>query len=361
MQITALIQVINYLKEKAGEPGLLDAYKKLAELTRSASKNPEGEYPAEVFREKESLQGLLLAGDPSDWGYASYDLFEKINSNQLFGKSAADWLEKTITSETKDMQPIAAELAKKVKLISKFSENTGRLIQMFDQVVPSEVLRNVSEDGSRSSLLIFFEGRLSVQNIADLERFSRLWDGILGTFSKLTGEENIALNMTSFNNGNVVLGVATEDNTVAALMTGVTGMLSVMPLILKIRKSQVELAQLPLINDLNNVLEEEIKMLINNTADETASKITLSFITENTDTEVMTGEMSRTLKQILSFIEKDGKIEFKPLKAEIDTANTNKTLNESFMIARQLDTISAELTEALANKENLQTDSKADL
>jgi hypothetical protein len=360
MQITALIQVINYLKEKAGDPGLLDAYKKLAESTKLASKTPDGEYPAEIFKDKELLQGVLLAGDPSDWGYASYELFDKINNNQLFGKSAADWLDKAITPESKDLQALSAELSKKVKLVSKFSENAGRLMQLFDQVIPSETLQNVSEDGSRSSLLIYFQGRLSVQNIADLERYSRLWDGILGTFSKLTGEENIALNMTSFNNGNVVLGVVAEDRTVNALMTGVTGMLSALPVTLKIRKSQVDLAKMPLVNDLNNVLEDEIKMLIDNTADETARKLTLNFMNQDTDTETMTNEMSRTLKQILSFIEKDGKIEFKPLKAEIDITKANKTLNESFVIARELEDITGNLTEVLANKGNLQNNNSAD-
>jgi len=235
------------------------------------------------------------------------------------------------------------------------------MIQMFEQMIPSDLLANVAEDGSRSSFLIFFEGRLAIQNISDLERFSRIWDGILSTFTTLTGEENAALNMTSFNNGKVILGVVADDKTVTALMTGVTDMLSVMPVILKIRKSQVDLARLPLINDLNSVLEEEIKILINNTAEETASKLTLSFMNENTDPEAMTYEMVKTLKQILSFIEKDGKIEFKPLKAEIDTSTTNKTLNESFYIARQLDTISVDLNEALANKANLKDDSKTDL
>jgi hypothetical protein len=361
MQMTALIQAINYLKDKAAEPGLLDAYKKLADLTKQASRNSDGEYPDEVFRGKEALKQLLLEGEPAQWGYASYELFDRINANQLFGKSAAEWLDQSISPETKDMQAVSAELAKKAKMVTKFTENAGKMMQMLEQMIPSDFIANVTEDGSRSSLLIFFEGRLSVQNIADLERYSRLWDGILGTFSALTGEQNATLNMTNFNNGKVILGVVADDKTVTALMTGVTGMLSVLPTILKIRKSQVDLAHLPLINDLNNVLEDEIKILVNNTADDTASKLTLNYMNETTDTEAMTIEMSRTLKQILSFIEKDGKIEFKPLKAEIDTATTNKTLNESFFIARQLETISADLNEALASKGNLQDDSKADL
>jgi len=359
--MTAIIQAINYLKEIAGEPGLLEAYKKLADVTKQASRNSDNEYPDEIFREKDALKKVLLEGEPAQWGYASYELFDRINSNHLFGKSAAEWLDTAITQDTKDMQAVSSELTKKAKLVSKFTENAGKMIQMFEQMIPSDLLANVAEDGSRSSFLIFFEGRLAIQNISDLERFSRIWDGILSTFTTLTGEENAALNMTSFNNGKVILGVVADDKTVTALMTGVTGMLSVMPVILKIRKSQVDLARLPLINDLNSVLEEEIKILINNTAEETASKLTLSFMNENTDPEAMTYEMVKTLKQILSFIEKDGKIEFKPLKAEIDTSTTNKTLNESFYIARQLDTISADLNEALANKANLKDDSKTDL
>ena len=93
-------------------------------------------------------------------------------------------------------------------------------------------------------MFLFFEGQLSVQNIADLERYSRLWDRILNTFSKLIGTEDLLLDINNFNNDHIVLGVSIEDKTIKALATGVAGILSSLPVILKIRKIQFEITDL---------------------------------------------------------------------------------------------------------------------
>jgi hypothetical protein len=175
---------------------LLDGYKKLAEVAREASVNQQDDFSASILGEKEQLRLFLLESDPSDWGYASYSLFSMINKNQLFGKAAVDYLDNLITSENQDYRAIYSDLIKKIKQISKLSETLSRFQQLFDQVVPAEVFQFAEEPDIKSSLYIYFEGRLSVQNIADLERYARLWDGILSTFSMITGEENLTLDIS---------------------------------------------------------------------------------------------------------------------------------------------------------------------
>src|ERR1035437_957309 len=181
MQITALIQVINYLKETSGNQALLEGYKKLIEIVREASEKQQIDYSEAILKEKEQLRHFFLENDPSDWGYASYSLFDKINKNQLFGKAAADYLENLITPGNNDYKAIYSDLSKKVKLISKLSDTISRFRQLFDQVIPAEIFQFEEEIDIKPSLFIYFEGHLSVQNIADLERYARLWDGILST------------------------------------------------------------------------------------------------------------------------------------------------------------------------------------
>ncbi len=351
MQITALIQVINYLKEKSGDPALLDGYKKLSEMLRETSRNPEDDFSSAILKEKEQLHQILLESDPVDWGYASYSLFEKINTNQLFGKAGADYLDNLITPDNKDYQAISSDLNKKLKLIPKLSETLTRFQQLFEQVVPAEVFQSAEDADNKASLFLYFEGPLSVHNIADLERYARLWDGILSTFSKLTGEENLSLDINSFRNGEVVLGVVTEAKTLDAITTGVIGMVTPLPLILQIRKIQIETTLLPLYNDLNKLLEEEIQTLINSTALKTAQKLVTEYFSDTFDEDEMITDLSHALKQILSFIEKGGKIEFKPLLPGPEATQTNKTLIESFAVAKELESLKGELASALTKKE----------
>ncbi len=357
MQITALIQVINYLKEKSGDAVLLEGYKKLAEVIREASKTPEVDFSA-IAKEKESLQKYLWESDPVEWGYASYCLFEKINTNHLFGKRAADWLEKNIKPTTKNIGALEGDLTKKVKLITKLYDNLGKLMQLFDQIIPAEVFASEAEDTGTPTLILYFEGRLKVKNITDLERYARLWDNILNTFSSLTHEESLTLDINSVQDGNIVLGVVVQEKTLNALMEGVSATLASLPMLLKIKNIQYDLTQLPVDSNLIDMLENETQDLINQTAFTAAQKVTFKYQNETTDTEVTVREMARALKQIESFIDKGGKIEFKPSNASSETSQLNKTLNESFEIARQLELQSEMLSNALEVKEPQEVESE---
>jgi hypothetical protein len=351
MQITALIQVINYLKEISENTVILEGYKKLAGLMKEASGNPGVNNIDEIIKEKEYLRNLLLDTDPSDWGHASYSLFEKINRNRLFGKTAASDLDNLVTGEDQDYKTACTELGKRIRLISKFSETLNRFLQMFDQIVPSEVFQLSTESETKTSLFLYFEGNLSVQNITDMERYSRLWDGILGTFTTLTGEDKLIPDIRSFQNGNIILGVSAQVKTLDAIVTGVTGILASLPSVLKIRKIQVEIALLPLYYDLNEFMEEEIEILINQNANELTKRLISVNNNSAFDTEVMNNDMSRSLKQILNFVEKGGRIEFKPAVPSPETIKTNKALNDFFSISGELQNIKDSLTRVQTKKD----------
>jgi hypothetical protein len=336
MQITALIQVINYLKTITGDPALLDGYKKLSEIIKDASTKPEEDLSIIIIKEKEQLLNSLLESDPVGWGYASYSLFDKINLNKLFGRSAADSIEKLITPDNNDYKGIYSAFDKKIKILTKLSDNLKGDQQLLDQVIPREVFKPSVKTANKSSLLLYFEGHLSVNNVDDLERYSRLWGGILSTFSKLTGEENLSLDINNLSNSNLLLSVSIEDKTISALAAGVTGIVSLLPLILKIRKIQSEILNFSLYNDLNDLLEEEIANVIDESAWDTSKNLSSSSGNNSYNEEEMTDELFIALKQILSFIEKGGKIEFAPRMPDPEISNTNKILIESIPISIEL-------------------------
>lgn len=353
MQVTALIQVINYLKAISGDPSLLDGYKKLSEIIKEASIKPEEDHLTTILKEKEQLVNDLLDSDPVGWGYTSYSLFDRINSNKLFGRSAADYIENLVTPDGKDFKGIYSALDKKIKLFSKLSDNLNGDEQHLDQIIPHEVFYTSSKTTNKSSLLLYFDGHLSVKNIDDLEKYARLWAGILDTFAGLINEENHLLNINDLNKNSMVVCAVAGERTISALETGVVGIVASLPLILKIRKIQNEITDLALQNDLNELLEEEILKIISNLAWSTSQKLVSLYNSASVDEDEMISDISRALKQILSFIEKGGRIKFSSLSPGPDEAKYDKIVTESFSIAKELETITDILVQKKKNREEL--------
>lgn len=358
MQITALLQSINFLKEKSGDPSLVEGYSKLAEMTREATGNRDSDFSAAVHKEKEKLHDILMESEPSEWGHASYSLFEKMNINQLFGKAAADHLDQLIVPGKEDYKAIHAELSKKIKLISKLSDSLGRFIQLFDQLVPSEIAHIDDEAEQKFSLFLHFEGHLSVRSVPDMERYSRLWDGILKTFSKLTGIPNPDLDLISFIDGNFTLGAAVDDKVIKAVSDGVLGILGSLPLILQIRKTQIDIANLPLKKDINLLLEEEIQSLVDLKALELTNTLVSDYNNNYGNPDDIENEISRSLKQILNFVEKRGKIEFRPQIITQEIAKINKSLKGYYKLALEIEKIAHQISHTQVKNELTTLDSE---
>jgi hypothetical protein len=223
------------------------------------------------------------------------------------------------------------------------ADSLNKFQQLFEQLIPSEAYQMAGDSGKKPSIRIYFDKQLVVQNISDLERYSRLWDNILRTFTGLDGEENPTLDISSFQNGIFVLGVAIEEKTLDAFIKGVAGILKTMPLMLNIRKIQLEMNRLPLVYNFSELLDEEISILINQIATETVNDIILNG--QNDDGE-LNKNLSRSLKQILSFVEKGGKIECYSPKSGKEIADLNKSINEFSNLAIQLEELTKEVKES---------------
>jgi len=353
MQISALIQVIKFLKEKSVDPSLIGGYSKLSEMTGEDSGNRDVDFWQAIKKEKEQLCNLLIKSDPSDWGYAKYSLFEKIDSNQLFGKPAARCLENLLATGKEDLRIIHSELLKKIGLITNLSDTMSGFLQMYDKLMPSDILSPDNDSEKDLTMLLYFEGQLSVKTIQEMERFSRLWNGILNSFYTLTGEANLDLDIILFDEGNFTLGVAAGDKILKAVMTGVVGIISSLPLILQIRKTQIEIGKLPLKKDINVLLEEEIQTLMNLTALDLANNLISEYYDGNFDQDAMTNDISRSLKQMLNFVEKGGKFEFRPRVSNPEFANANKILNDSYALAIEIDRLSGRPFNNLAKDDKL--------
>lgn len=335
MHITALIQVLNYLKNLSCDKSFLEKYQKLSDAVKEASERSDEDIIRNINVQKNELCQFLNESDPVHWGYASYSLFEKINSEKLFGKAAAESIELLLHNATGNYNSIHSKLTRNIKTLVKFSENINKLNTLLESILPFEELISSAEEDQSPSLLLYFEGELSVQSISSLERYSRLWDNILAIFCNLAEAENPPIDICNINNGNIILRVSVSKDILNAMMTGITEILSVLPDILKIKKIQLEMSAIRLHNDFSEALDEEIEILKNEKAVSAALKITEGFAA-NANPEELNASIARCLKQIMSFVEKGGKIEYHLPETADDFSAQNRVLIESHHIVNEL-------------------------
>jgi hypothetical protein len=345
---------MNYLKQASEGGVLLGKYHELEDVLKEATKNPEKQYSEEIGRVKEQLTSLLLQNDPSNLGYDAYRLFEIIDNHKVFGKPAADYIDGLLVSKKKDYRTIHAEINKKIKILTKQSTAINRFHEIFDEVILTDLLNVSIKDEITSGLYIYFEGQVAVRNINDLERFTRIWDGILQSFSELTGYDKQELEFGNLRNGFIVLGVITEGVTLEAFMKGAIGILNSLNLIQKIRKVQVEISPLPLSNNYFDMLEDEILGVINQSAAFVAEELVGNYFQGGrSDEHTVTENLCRSLKQILNFIEKGGKIECRPSEEMKGGDKLNKTLTDSLLSIKQSESIPENKTDELQIHEHL--------
>jgi hypothetical protein len=337
MHTTALIQVVNHLKALSSDKTLLEKYEKLSESVREAAEQANEGIIRKIDADKNDLCQFLLSNEPVHWGYASYRIYEKINSEKLFGKSAADSIENLIENG-RNYKQLNSKLAGNIKALSRFSENINKFCNLFELIMPATELVVTAEELQGPSLLLYFEGNLSIQSISDLERYSRLWDNILAVFCELAESENPPIEISNINNGNIILRVSVNSIILSSIMTGVTGILPVLPVKLKIKKIQNEILQLNLQNDYVGALENEIELLINTKALAAASKVVEGFSSIQSP-EMTIQALAKCLKQILSFVEKGGKIEYHFQENTSDMAIPNQILTEAYHTVRELELI----------------------
>jgi hypothetical protein len=340
MQISALIQLLKFLIERSNDPSLVESYSRLAKTIKDDPGNKGRNLTSQIEKEKELLCELLIKTDPTGWGYSSYRLFTQLNSDRLFGKQAAEHIESLFTPGQEDYRLIHSEILKKIKLMSRLSDTMNRFLQNLDQLMPAELMTGNTSQRNDLTMFLYFEGRLSVKSIQDMERYSRLWTGILNAFCGLIGSGSLDLEIISYNEGNFTLGLAAEDKILKAVIEGVTGILSSLPLIMKIRKTQADIARLPLKKDVNALLEEEIQNLINQKALELATELVQQVNKHNSEYTSLIDDISRSLKQMLNFVERGGKFEFRSGLSASETAIVNKILTDSYALAYELDQFS---------------------
>ncbi|HEX2920472.1 MAG TPA: hypothetical protein VHO50_04820 [Bacteroidales bacterium] len=325
MEIKSLHRILNNFRDISEYQQIQNLIKQASDIIKEALLKPDEDSEGAIQEKKAEIQALFIKNEPVNLGYESYSLFRKLNKANLLGKPAADRIEEILKLDHKSA---VKELKKFSDKLLSFVEDLNRLSLAFDVVIDADIIDPGNNENKKMSLFLYFEGPLKIQSITELDRYSRLWDGILQSFSKLTSESLSPLDICSFNEGNTVLAVNAGEKTINALMEGVSRILDSVPSTIKIRQLQKEISTLNLCKNINELLDEEIVMCLDKTSSLAASEIFEKYHVGEQD-DLLTMEISKSLKQVLSFIEKGGRLEFDHPDTSAGTSSINKLLNKS--------------------------------
>jgi len=340
MEIKVFLQVVNFLKQESERKLLLKKYEELEGLVKAAANRPESNFADEIFGSKERLKSYLHHNNPSKLGVEAHRLFKKFDKYDIFGEPGIDFIDKVFNAEPKNYSEIFNEINIKTKVLTKQLNAIAQFYDAFEQLIITDLSGNIDDEILKSGLYLFFEGEVTVKNESDLERYTRIWNGILYSFTGLTGFADQTPEFTNLQEKSNVLGVSLEEITLEAFMRGSLGILSSLYIIDKIKKIQTDVSPLILSNDYNQLLEEEIEGVIDNTASAVVEELINNYYKADPDEELRISEnLNRSLKQILNFAQKGGRFECMPIADSIEGDALNKGLADSFRNIRRINSM----------------------
>ncbi|MFZ5941669.1 MAG: hypothetical protein ACOYXB_13935 [Bacteroidota bacterium] len=324
MQLYSFLKVMDYLKRIADNGSIPEGYKKLETLLSEGSRKGSEIVPEQLAEARDQLIMALQEFDPEDLGYLGTKMISAIDGSSVVGSKAVAFL-RGIGSEELNYKTLHAEISRKSKALGKLTGTASSFYSVFQDFIQFRTAAVEEEVSSGVLLNLYFEKDVSIHDIQDVVKYTRLWDEILQSFTGLTGSELREIQSCSINEKSALLGIRLDKKSMDLLMEGTEGVLELMEQIIKVKKIKEELAMLNLQTDYGEKLDREIEQLVDSEARTIAAS--LMDRSENTGLaheEAMKQELIIALKKIFSFIEKGGKLEFDLL----DNTAKNRALNK---------------------------------
>lgn len=212
----------------------------------------------------------------------------------------------------------------------------------------TEVMESLKKEigkNKKSLLSLFFEGKTAINSLDDIGRYSRLWENITHDFSVLTRHEECKPVIELLDKNVIALSIASGDKILESISYGAGKVIDAYNKILRIRKIQLESAKMELNAAINELLEDEIINTIEITSGNVVAELMeIHNWADHTGYEEVFKTVHKSLKLVLDFIEKGGKIECLVSETNKEISERNKLLLSAYDLVGQIDKITLDLS-----------------
>lgn len=305
MNLQTIIEIIEFISRETKTQKIIEKYENLLAVLNKIKNKPDKNFSAELTKARQDLTRALSATEPGSLPYPGSKVLHDIDKEDVVGLQAVHRIDSIFESNQANTEKISDELNKRIiatnALLSSGSEAL-KFLNIFS--VPELTL------SEKTLLTLHFEGKTSMQTINDLERYTRIWNGIINDFALLTISSVCQPVIEMIDKRSMILSIPGGDKILYAIFSGTKKVIETYSKILRIRKLQLEVQKLSLNNGIGEQLDNEISTTINE-----ISEIVVTELMEMHQLHPDNGNndlfisVKKSFKLILDFIEKGGKIE----------------------------------------------------
>ncbi|OFX75674.1 MAG: hypothetical protein A2X12_09605 [Bacteroidetes bacterium GWE2_29_8] len=335
MQTAILKNVLEYINKSIEKNNLTHHFETLINHLNEVINNADNsDYIEKIANKKQEIIEILKNIEPNDWGYSKFNVYKLIEKNSFFGIIGAEKISYIFDKYQANPLLIKNNLVEIQTGIIKFEEQIPYLIQIISPLIE---IQTDETNECRTTLYLFFEDKTHIKYITDVEKYTRIWDNILKSFCRLTKNEIQDAIVRNIDKNAIVLNINDGDEILKALSKGTSNIVEIYKKVLRIRQLQYETVSMQLNQEISELFEDEVSITINQATENVVSELMNDYgWTNENDKEEVFLIVQKSLKQILNFIEKGGKIECQLSKDSEDLNEKNKKLILAFDSVKDL-------------------------
>jgi hypothetical protein len=265
------------------------------------------------------------------WYLPLHDFFKKNDVNNIIHLKLFD----SSTIRVEKHLDFINQLIESCNSIKIVQETSQHVIKEFEQISIHEY-NGVNKNEAIKTIRIYFVESTSINSLEELDKYNRIWNNILIAFRKLTRDEENPILVQFVDKYSLILN--TSIKTTTAIVKAMSEILNTHKRLLEIKNLKQEIHNVELSNEVEfeKLLEEESANII----DEHSANLTRELM-ENNEWEYLQNQklfdsIQIALKQILTFIEKGGKIDIKQNSQNDELNDMNKNIINNFIIISDL-------------------------
>ncbi|MGE5406804.1 MAG: hypothetical protein ACM3NR_03740, partial [Methanosarcina sp.] len=326
-------------------------------VVTTVSNKPEKNVSAKLAEARQKLTTALRDSEPINWPFFRCKALHDIDKENVIGLKAAQRIDTLFESANGNAEKISTELNKRIsetKELINAGSGTLKYLNMLSAPVSKK-----SED---AILTLHFEGKTSMQTINDIERYTRIWNGILNDFALLTMGSECQAVIEMIDKNSIILNIPGGDKILNAISSGARTVIDTYSKILRIRKLQLEVQKLSLNNGIAKQLDNEISTTINEIT-ETVVKglMEMHHLKPDNEDAALFTRVKKSFKLILDFIEKGGKIECRLSQEAEDIKECNNMLLSAYKVVSEIEDTVKEIESLSSGQVEIQVTSQYQL
>ncbi len=330
MRIQTTIDLIDHLKTEIESRQLVRKFETLMELLDLAANSEGNDVTAEIEKNKSQLIEDLLGMELSDGSYLNTVMLNKIDEHGVTGKRGASKL--TSHFEENSINPVVL-----LKQIKAMASELRRFGGMNTELLKDFAIKTDTID-DKSLLAVMFEGKTKVNTINDFERYARIWNKIIIDYSDVIQGSTYEPLVFFVDKELLIIDIPDGDKVLESIFFCSSRIVELYKKVLRIKHLQLEILSLSLDDEIFVSLEQELESATTNTIQNVV--IDLIGMRDTGDgNEDLFLRICTSLRQIIDFLDKGGKLEGITAKPSKEQTNINKHFLMVYDLVKDIDNI----------------------